>query len=206
MTDPVSGELLLSLKGVSKSFPGVRALSDVTLDVRRGEVHALVGENGAGKSTLMAVASGALTPDAGSVVICGRGLEVADPMLAQQYGLAIVRQTPALLPQLTVLENMELSRGTRWISSAARARSWASEWLDPWELDVDPASRVEDLTVEQKQIVEMTRALAASPSVLILDEPTEHLNLEESERLFAKVRDLVAAGGSVVYISHRIHE
>ena len=177
MTDPVSGELLLSLKGVSKSFPGVRALSDVTLDVRRGEVHALVGENGAGKSTLMAVASGALTPDAGSVVICGRGLEVADPMLAQQYGLAIVRQTPALLPQLTVLENMELSRGTRWISSAARARSWAREWLDPWELDVDPASRVEDLTVEQKQIVEMTRALAASPSVLILDEPTEHLNL-----------------------------
>ncbi|HAN72094.1 MAG TPA: ABC transporter [Actinobacteria bacterium] len=206
MTDPVSGELLLSLEGVSKSFPGVRALSDVSLEVRRGEVHALVGENGAGKSTLMAVASGALTPDTGSVVICGHTLETADPMLAQAYGLAIVRQTPALLPQLTVLENMELSRGTRWISSAKRARAWARECLDPWELNVDPSSRVEDLTVEQKQIVEMTRALAAAPLVLILDEPTEHLNLEESERLFAKVRELVSAGGSVVYISHRIHE
>jgi ribose transport system ATP-binding protein len=206
MTDPVSGELLLSLQGVSKSFPGVRALTDVTLEVRRGEVHALVGENGAGKSTLMAVASGALTPDTGSVVICGNRLETADPMLAQSYGLSIVRQTPALLPQLTVLENMELSRGTRWIGSRRRADAWAHQWLDPWELDIDPSARVEDLTVEQKQIVEMSRAFAALPSVLILDEPTEHLNIEESERLFARVRELVSAGGSVVYISHRIPE
>lgn len=206
MTDPVSGEFLLSLEGVSKSFPGVRALSDVTLEVRRGEVHALVGENGAGKSTLMAVASGALAPDTGSVVICGNTLTTPDPMLAQSFGLSIVRQTPALLPQLTVLENMELSRGTRWITSAKRARAWARQWLDPWELDIDPATRVEDLTVEQKQIVEMSRALAASPSILILDEPTEHLNVEESERLFSRVRELVATGGAVVYISHRIPE
>jgi len=206
MTDPVSGELLLSLEGVSKSFPGVRALADVTLEVRKGEVHALVGENGAGKSTLMAVASGALTPDTGSVLICGQHLVTADPMLAQEYGLAIVRQTPALLPQLTVLENMELSRGTRWISSRRKATAWARQWLDPWELDIDPSTRVEDLTVEQKQILEMSRAFAAGPSVLILDEPTEHLNIEESERLFARVRALVAAGGAVVYISHRIPE
>lgn len=206
MTDPVSGELLLSLTGVSKSFPGVRALSDVTLEVKRGEVHALVGENGAGKSTLMAVASGALAPDTGSVVIQGNLLESADPMLAQSYGLAIVRQTPALLPQLTVMENMELSRGTKWIASKAKARAWALQWLDPWQLDIDPSTRVEDLTVEQKQVVEMSRALATEPAILILDEPTEHLNVEESERLFRRVRALVDAGGSVIYISHRIPE
>ena len=206
MTDSVSGDVLLSLQSVSKSFPGVRALADVTLEVRRGEVHALVGENGAGKSTLMAVASGAIAPDTGSVSIQGNPLEIADPMRAQEFGLAIVRQTPALLPQMTVLENMELTRGTRWISSTKSARDWARQWLDPWQLDVDPRTRVEDLSVEQRQIVEMSRALSLAPKVLILDEPTEHLNLEESERLFAQVRDLVAHGGSVVYISHRIPE
>lgn len=204
--DPVSGDRQLVLDNVNKSFPGVRALSDVDLEVAVGEVHALVGENGAGKSTLMAVASGALTPDTGSVTIQGTQLSQTDPMQAQALGLAIVRQVPALLPQLTVLENMELTRGTRWIGSFRSARAWAASWLDPWGLPIDPRSRVEDLTVEQRQIVEVARALSTQPKVLILDEPTEHLNVEESEKLFEQVRNLVDQGGSVVYISHRIPE
>ena len=206
MTDLVNGGLQLVLKDVNKSFPGVRALSDVNLEVMAGEVHALVGENGAGKSTLMAVASGALAPDTGSVIIQGRPLHLANPMIAQASGLAIVRQVPALLPQLTVLDNMEITRGTRWIGSFKGARAWASTWLDPWGLGIDPRSRVEDLTVEQRQIVEVARALSTNPKVLILDEPTEHLNIEESEKLFQQVRQLVQGGGSVVYISHRIPE
>lgn len=206
MADPVSGDLLLALDGVDKSFPGVRALTDVSIEVRRGEVHALVGENGAGKSTLMAVASGALAPDTGSVTIQGRTLSAADPRMAQALGLAIVRQTPALLPQLSVMENMELTRGRRWIGSLSGARAWAAEWLAPWGLDIDPRTRVENLTVEQRQIVEVARALSTRPKVLVLDEPTEHLNIEESERLFGQVRRLVSDGGAVVYISHRIPE
>lgn len=206
MTDPVSGDLLLALKDVDKSFPGVRALTGVSIEVRRGEVHALVGENGAGKSTLMAVASGALAPDTGSVTIQGQPLSAADPRLAQSLGLAIVRQTPALLPQLTVLENMELTRGRQWIGNVGKARMWAREWLAPWGLEIDPRTRVDDLTVEQRQILEVARALSTQPKVLVLDEPTEHLNFEESELLFIQVRRLVDQGGAVVYISHRIPE
>jgi len=197
---------LLSLECVNKSFPGVRALTDVSLQVDPGEVHALVGENGAGKSTLMSIASGSLAPDSGSVHIQGKALRTTSPRMAQELGLAIVRQIPALLPQLTVTENMELMRGTKWIASRARSREWVNSWLEPWQLDIDPRSRLEDLSVEHRQVIEIARALAMQPKVLILDEPTEHLNVEESERLFDQIRRLVGAGGAVIYISHRIPE
>jgi len=197
---------LLSLEGVHKSFPGVRALTDVSLQVEAGEVHALVGENGAGKSTLMSIASGSLAPDSGSVHIQGTVLRTSSPRMAHELGLGIVRQIPALLPQLTVMENMELMRGTRWIASMSRSRDWVRSWLEPWQLDIDPRSRLEQLTVEHRQVIEIARALAMQPQVLILDEPTEHLNVAESDCLFRQIRELVGAGGAVVYISHRIPE
>lgn len=197
---------LLSLQGVHKSFPGVRALTDVSLQVEAGEVHALVGENGAGKSTLMSIASGSLAPESGTVHICGTALRNSSPRTAHELGLGIVRQIPALLPQLTVTENMELMRGTRWIASQSRSRDWVRSWLEPWQLDIDPRSRLEELTVEHRQVIEIARALAMQPKVLILDEPTEHLNVAESECLFGQIRGLVGAGGAVVYISHRIPE
>ncbi|MFC5503105.1 ATP-binding cassette domain-containing protein [Lysinimonas soli] len=199
-------EVLLRLVGIGKSFPGVRALTDVNLEVRAGEVHALVGENGAGKSTLMAVASGALAADEGSVEIGGVHLSSASPDEARSLGLAIVRQDPALLPDLTVAENMAIGVGYRRVGGLRNAPRWAQTRLDPWQMGVDARTRVSDLTVEQRFIVEIAKAIALEPRVLILDEPTEHLSLEEAQRLFRRIREIVAGRSSVVYISHRIPE
>ncbi len=196
----------LSLRGIYKSFVGVRALADVNLDVTPGEVHALVGENGAGKSTLMAVASGALQADRGRVEIDGNRLPSASPEAARELGLGIVRQDPALLPDLTVAENMAIGVGYERVGGIRKAASWTTEKLAIWEMGIDPKSRVSDLSVEQRFVVEIAKALALDPKVLILDEPTEHLSLEEVQRLFTQVRSLTAAGAAVVYISHRIPE
>ncbi len=201
-----SGVIALRLLDITKSFPGVRALQSVDLEVTAGEVHALVGENGAGKSTLMAVASGALTADAGAVEISGSVLSGASPEEARRLGLGIVRQHPALLPDLTVAENVALGVGLRRVGGLGGARRWAQDRLDPWMMGISAADRVADITVEQRYIVEIVKALALDPKVLILDEPTEHLNLDEVQRLFARVRELVAGGAAVVYISHRIPE
>ncbi len=200
------GIVALRLTGIEKTFPGVRALKDVHLEVTAGEVHALVGENGAGKSTLMAVASGALMPDSGSVEIAGTLLSGASPDEARELGLAIVRQDPALLPELTVAENLAIGTGRTGRGGLGRAPKWAQEHLDPWQMGIDAKSRVSDLSVEQRFIVEIVKALALKPRVLILDEPTEHLNSEEVQRLFRRVRELTAASTAVVYISHRIPE
>ncbi|GAA2228416.1 ATP-binding cassette domain-containing protein [Herbiconiux moechotypicola] len=200
------GAPVLQLDAIVKTFPGVRALTDVTLEVLAGEVHALVGENGAGKSTLMAVASGALAPDSGTVAIAGTQLATASPEAARELGLGIVRQDPALLPDLTVAENMAVGVGYRRVGGLRRAVAWSQKQLDPWGMGIDAKTRVADLSVEQRFIVEIAKALALDPRVLILDEPTEHLSLDEVQKLFAKVRELAANGTAVVYISHRIPE
>ena len=194
----------LKLDSVSKSFPGVRALSEVSLSVSAGEVHALVGENGAGKSTLMAIASGALAADSGTVTIGGQVLEEASPERAREYGLGIVRQDPALLPDLTVAQNMAIAIGLKRVGGLGRAVTWAQPRLDSWEMGIDARSRVADLAIEQRFIVEISKALALEPQVLILDEPTEHLGQEETDRLFLRIRQETAKGTAVVYISHRI--
>jgi len=205
-TEPSNAATALAMTGIGKSFPGVRALDDVTFEVLPGEVHALVGENGAGKSTLMAVASGALAPDEGVVEIDGQRLDRASPDDARALGLAIVRQDPALLPDLTVAENMAIGVGYRRVGGIVNAPKWAQEQLDPWGMGIDARSRVDELSVEQRFIVEIQKALALEPKVLILDEPTEHLNAEEVQRLFRRVRAATATGAAVVYISHRIPE
>jgi ribose transport system ATP-binding protein len=202
----LKGSVALRLSGIVKSFPGVRALKDVSLEVRSGEVHALVGENGAGKSTLMAVASGALAPDEGSVEIAGSPLGSASPEKARELGLSIVRQDPALLPDLSVAENMAIGVGYRSAGGIRKAPTWAQQLLDPWQMGISVQSRVSDLSVEQRFVVEIAKALALRPKVLILDEPTEHLSAEEVQRLFLRVRELVAGDAAVVYISHRIPE
>jgi ribose transport system ATP-binding protein len=203
-TDQPQASEALRLEGVSKSFPGVRAVSEVSLTARAGEVHALVGENGAGKSTLMAIASGALAADRGTVTIGGRLLEEASPERARELGLSIVRQDPALLPDLTVAENMAVAIGLKRVGGLRRATAWAEQQLDPWEMDIDARIRVADLAVKQRFIVEISKALALEPQVLILDEPTEHLGQEETSRLFSRIRQETAKGTAVIYISHRI--
>jgi ribose transport system ATP-binding protein len=198
----------LELSEVTRTFPGVRALDSVNLTVLGGEVHGVLGENGAGKSTLMAIASGALSPDEGTVTIQGTRLESADPTLARELGLAIVRQEPALLPDLTVAENLYLGVTPDRRPPPGRLQSWAVDQLQRWSPDVTvkPTDRVDQLQPMQRFIVEICRALSQDPDVLVLDEPTEHLLREEVDLLFRHVRERTARGKSVVYISHRINE
>lgn len=200
-------QLALHLQSITKEFPGVRALDNVNLEVAAGEIHGIVGENGAGKSTLMAITSGALKADAGSVEIRGKELREADPETARELGIAIVRQEPALMPDLTVAENLYLAASESNRVSLKSLNDWAQNALSVWgNTSIDPRSRIEELGPQQRFIVEICRALAQKPKVLILDEPTEHLVAEEVEVLFGHVRSLVQQGTAVVYISHRIHE
>jgi ribose transport system ATP-binding protein len=200
-------DIRLSLTSITKAFGPVVALDDVTLDVPAGRIHGLIGENGAGKSTLMAIASGALVPDAGSALVNGRDVR-GDAAAARAAGLAIVRQHPALLPQLTVADNILLAVPPAQRPRIRDAVAWARECLDAWDdrPDIDPRMRADRLNAEQQFIVELARAVVQQPSVLLLDEPSEHLRAADVERLFAVVRRLAAAGTAVVYISHRIRE
>ena len=201
------GAIYLQMTGVSKYFPGVRALHDITFDVRAGEVHGLVGENGAGKSTLMGVASGKLTATEGNVFIAGE-IAQGDPERARDLGLSIVHQEPALMPDLSVAENLYLGLPKKLRPSLSNLNAWARKLLKHWSEDVaiDPRAHVSTLNPEQRFIVEIVKALECKPKVLVLDEPTEHLATEDVERLFERVRQVTSRGASVVYISHRIRE
>lgn len=207
LSDDQSAAHALVVNDVSKAFPGVQALSRVSFDVRPGEVHGLVGENGAGKSTLMAIASGSLSPDSGAVAINGQPLD-AGTQRARELGLAIVHQTPALMPDLTIAENMYLAVGKDARPSGNQIKRWAQSRLSTWDktIKLKPGARVASLVPEEKFIVEISKALAQRPSVLILDEPTEHLSTEDVQRLFDKIRELKDEGCGIVYISHRIRE
>ena len=201
------GEPVLRVSEISKSFPGVWALRKVTFEVAAGEVHGLVGENGAGKSTLMAVASGALIPDEGAVLIEGSSV-IGDPDYVRKCGLAFVRQEPALMPDLTIAENLYLGVPETKRPPISKLNEWARALLRRWNegIAIDVTYRVDQMNSEQRFIIEIVKALAMEPRVLILDEPTEHLLSEDVSRLFERIRDVAAGGAGVVYISHRIRE
>ncbi len=202
-----TNNIALRLTDVRKTFGAVRALKGVSLEVRAGEVHALLGENGAGKSTLMAVAAGSLQPDEGAVEISGERLDTASPSAARALGLGVVYQHPALADDLTVVENMVLAMPKQLRPKHSESVAWARERLQTIGADkVDPGSRVGELTAAETQLVEIAKALALDPSVLILDEPTAALDAEEVEHLFQQVRAIRARGTAIVYISHRIPE
>jgi ribose transport system ATP-binding protein len=198
----------LSFRGITKTYPGVRALDDVSIDVAAGEVHGLVGENGAGKSTLMAVGAGSLEADAGAVRIGGELLERPSPVLAREMGLAIVYQEPALMPDLTVAENIAIGTAKEerpgWWSATRYAEGVLSAWTKSRK--IDPTLPVRDLGPDARFIVEISKAIAQQPRVLLLDEPTEHLAADDVALLFEQINLLAAGGTAVVYISHRIPE
>jgi len=200
---------LLSLRGVAKSFGGVRALRGVDFDLQAGEVHALLGENGAGKSTLIKVITGAHQPDAGEITLAGRMLGGLTPALAQQLGIACIYQQPALFPDLTVAENI----GLRLEPAAAirrigwqRRRALAAELLARIGAHISPEAEVRALSMPEQQLVEIAGAVGAGARVVVMDEPTASLTNREQERLFTIVRELRAAGVGVIYISHRLEE
>jgi len=197
----------LSMVGITKHFDAVVALRDVAFDVLPGEVHALLGENGAGKSTLMNVASGTTAPDEGSIVFDGAPVENLTPALAQELGIAIVHQHPALLPDMTVAENFRvavaeehLRRRDQDISKAMRSL------LDDVHFGGHLEDRVSSLSVARRHLLELAKAFAVSPKLLILDEPTAPLSQDSVELLFAAVRKLAEEGTAVVYITHRLGE
>lgn len=192
------------MRGISKYYSGVAALTDVSVEILPGEVHAILGENGAGKSTLMNVASGTAQPDAGSMIMNGTVLGSLTPKLAASLGIAIVHQHPALLPDLTVEENLRVALPAALFTknSAAAVR----DILDRVDLNVHPGDRVETLTVAQKHLLEIAKAFAIEPKLLILDEPTAPLGGDAVDLLFDRVRQIVKTGTAVTYITHRMAE
>ncbi len=208
-TRDVADHVILEVLGISKRFPGVQALDSVDFDVRKGEVHVLLGENGAGKSTLMKILSGAYTSDAGKIIIYGQPIEIQNPRHAQELGISIIYQTFNQAPHLTVGENILLGREplTRWgtIDGGELYRQ-AQEILDRVGLKATCRARVMDLSVAGRQMVEIAKALSLDASLIIMDEPTSALTERETRRLFEIIRNLRSRGVSVVYISHRLEE
>ena len=200
---------LLELEGVSKGFPGVQALDDVRLELRLGEVLALVGENGAGKSTLMKLLAGIYTPDAGVFRMNGHELVLDGPRHAQEQGISIIHQEFNLMPDLTVAQNIFIGREERgagiFLDDRALNRR-ARELFDRLGLALDPAEPVERLTVARQQMVEIAKALSFDAKVLIMDEPTAALNDAEVDVLFELIRRFRSPETGVIYISHRMEE
>lgn len=196
----------LVLSGISKNYSGVAALREVSLEVFAGEVHALLGENGAGKSTLMNVASGTTTPDAGTITVNGQLIEKLDPKLATELGIAFVHQHPAVLPDLTVAENILISVPKRFLMKHGSVNESMRAILDDFGFTPDLKERVENLSVAQKHLLELAKAFAVNPKVLILDEPTAPLGQESVDILFDRVRRITSEGIAVIYITHRMAE
>ncbi|WP_291053198.1 ATP-binding cassette domain-containing protein [Herbiconiux sp.] len=197
---------LLTLAGIGKQYPGVRALDDVSLTVLPGEVHAVLGENGAGKSTLVGIAAGSVVPDTGTIDLGGVTRSRMVPREARERGLAIVYQTPALAPSLTVVDAMLLLLPESVRPSRRTATAWTAELFARLGLEIDVRRRVSAISQREAHLVEIAAALASEPSVLVLDEPTEALGADETAWLFAQVHELLAKGAGVVYITHRIPE
>jgi len=200
---------LLELTGISKAFAGIQALSAVSLDLRAGEVHAVVGENGAGKSTLIKVITGAHPPDEGTIEVQGQPVSDLDPVGARGLGIAAIYQQPALFPDLTVSENIAIGlepaggwRRVRWSQRHGRARAL----LEKIGAAIDPESEVRRLSMPEQQLVEIARALGAEANILIMDEPTASLSDKEVDRLFGVIGDLKSRGVGIIYISHRLEE
>ena len=206
--DETSGSPLLRVERVTKSFPGVLALQDVSLEVHPGEVLGLVGENGAGKSTLMKILSGVYQPDSGEIILDGKPVVLHSPRQAQDLGISIIYQEFNLMPNLSVEENVFVGREpnagkvVRW----RELRKQTTDLLDQLGVHLNPGAIVRSLSVAEQQMVEIAKALSLNARLVIMDEPTSALTDTEVTALFDIIRGLKERGLAVIYISHRLEE
>lgn len=200
---------LLRMKHIRKSFPGVLVLDDVDFSVRYGEVHALMGENGAGKSTLIKILTGIYTSDSGTIEIDGKEVSIRNKHDAAKAGISVIYQELSLIPTLSVMQNIflgqEMTRGSILLDKKAM-RARAKELIERCQFDIDIDTPVENMSVAKQQTVEILKALLFDAKLIIMDEPTASLNIQESEALFEIIRRLQSQGTSIIYISHRLEE
>lgn len=202
------GSVMLRMKGIDKSFPGVHALDHVDLDVNGGEVHALMGENGAGKSTLMKILTGIYLKDSGTIEFEGKGVEFTSPKEAQDAGIAIVHQELNMMNHLTVAQNIFIGREmmkSGFISDSMMNKE-ARKLFDRLNIDIDPSETMGNLTVGRQQMCEIAKAISREAKLMVFDEPSAALTESEIEELFKIIRDLRSKGMGIVYISHRMDE
>ena len=200
---------VLEAKGISKLFPGVLALDKVDFKLKKGEVHAVVGENGAGKSTLMHVLGGIHRPNNGHIFMNGEEIVCKSPTDAQEQGIGIVFQELSLIPELSVAENIFTKNqpaNKLGIISKEKLKMQTKKLLETFKEDINPLMPVKFLTIAKQQVVEILKAISTKPKVLILDEPTSSLTQVETMRLFENIRTLKNSGISIIYISHHLQE
>jgi ABC-type sugar transport system ATPase subunit len=198
----------LAVQNISKSFPGVRALDNVSAEFEKGGVHALMGENGAGKSTLGKIVAGVYTPDVGTITIEGKEIRPTDPRIAQELGIALVHQELAFCPNLSVAENLLLGRAPArsGFVDKPKLREKAQALMKEIEADIDVDTPLAQLTTGQEQMVQIAGAVGLNARIIIFDEPTSSLSVHESEHLFALIARLKARGVTMLYVSHRMDE
>ncbi len=202
-------EYLLEMNNITKIFPGVKALDNVRFNLKKGEIHALMGENGAGKSTFIKVLTGVHQPDGGEIILNGKSVKMHDPLVAARHGIAAIYQHLAAYPDLTVAENIFMGheklskfRSIRWKQTNAEAK----KLLDSLDSNISPTQRMGVLSVAQQQLVEIAKALSQDMRILIMDEPTAALSRRESEELYQIAHDLRKRGISIILISHRFED
>ena len=201
-------EYIVKMEHICKSFPGVKALDDVSFNLKPGEVMALLGENGAGKSTLMKILSGVYTKDEGTILIDGKEVPIMNQKVASEKGIAIIHQELNMCHHLTIAENMFLGREPlkHGLIDTKKMNSDAKELLLKLGVDIDPTTITGELQVSKQQMVEIAKALSINAKVLIMDEPTSALTAREIDELFTIIRQLKESGCGIVYISHRLEE
>lgn len=203
-------DILVSMKGIDKQFPGVRALNKCNFELKAGEVHALVGENGAGKSTLMKILTGVYRKDGGKIFYKGNSVDIPDTRTARELGISIIHQELQLMPDLTVAQNIYIGREPRkyrgLLTDEKKLNEQASALFAELNARLDPKAKVAGLTVAMQQMVEISKALSFRSEVLIMDEPTAALTDGEIDDLFRVIEQLREKGVGIVYISHRMDE
>src|ERR1700677_1079530 len=200
---------VLEMENISKGFPGVRALSDVQLRVRKGTVHGLMGENGAGKSTLMKCLIGIYVPDSGTITFKGEKLQITSTHYALSKGISMIHQELSPIPQMTVAENIYLGREPlTWygLVDMPKMNRMATELLDRLHIKVKPTAKMHELSIANIQLAEIAKAVSYNSDLIIMDEPTSAITEAEVEGLFNIIRSLKAQGCAVIYISHKMDE